>query len=63
MSSDSLDKERMALMLLKAIIFHYHGLDEEEEQILYRSAGELDAEKDWNGNSHYADAIEYAVAA
>ena len=36
----------MALMLLKAIIFHYHGLDEEEEQILYRSAGDLGAEKE-----------------
>ena len=30
-------------MLLKAIIFNYHGLDEEEEKILYRSASELDA--------------------
>ncbi len=30
-------------MLLKAIIFHYHGLDEEEEKILYRAAGDLDA--------------------
>ena len=33
-------------MLLKAIIFHYHGLDEDEEKILYRSAGELDSEKE-----------------
>ena len=33
-------------MLLKAIIFHYHGLDEEEEKILYRSAGELNAEQE-----------------
>ncbi len=33
-------------MLLKAIIFHYHGLDEAEEKILHRSAGELDAEKE-----------------
>lgn len=42
----NLDKERMALMLLKAIIFHYHGLDEDEEKILHRSAGELGAEKE-----------------
>lgn len=36
----------MALMLLKAIIFHYHGLDDDEEKILYRSATELEAEKE-----------------
>ena len=46
MDSSGLDKEKMALMLLKAIIFHYHGLDESEEKILHRSAGELDAEKE-----------------
>ena len=46
MSSGSLDKEMMALMLLKAIIFHYHGLDEDEEKILYRSAGDLGAEQE-----------------
>ena len=33
-------------MLLKAIIFHYHGLDEDEEKILYESAGELGAEQE-----------------
>lgn len=46
MESGKLNKEKMALMLLKAIIFHYHGLDEDEEKILYRSAGELDAENE-----------------
>lgn len=46
MSTGSLDKEMMALMLLKAIIFHYHGLDEDEEKILYESAGELGAEQE-----------------
>ncbi len=30
-------------MLLKSLIFHYHGLDEEERQILEDSAKELDA--------------------
>lgn len=33
-------------MLLKAIIFHYHGLDEDEEKILYRSAKEFGAEQE-----------------
>ncbi len=41
-----LNEEKKILMLLKAIIFHYHGLVEEEEKILYRSAAELDAEKE-----------------
>ena len=36
-------------MLLNSIIFHYHGLDEEEEQILRRISEELEAgnELDW----------------
>lgn len=46
MSQEDLNEEKMALMLLKAIIFHYHGLDDEEEKILYKSAAELDAEKE-----------------
>lgn len=46
MENEVLDKEKMVLMLLKAIIFHYHGLDEDEEQILLRSAGELDAQNE-----------------
>jgi len=46
MKSDGLDKEKMILMLLKAIIFHYHGLDEAEEKLLYRAAGEIDAEQE-----------------
>jgi len=41
-----LNEEKKSLMLLKAIIFHYHGLDEDEEKILYSSAGEIGAEKE-----------------
>jgi uncharacterized tellurite resistance protein B-like protein len=41
-----INEEKKSLMLLKAIIFHYHGLDEEEEKILYRSAGELNAHEE-----------------
>ena len=43
MTVSDIDEEKKSLMLLKAIIFHYHGLDEDEEKILYRSAGELNA--------------------
>ena len=46
MSFEGLNEEKKSLMLLKAIIFNYHGLDEEEEKILYRSAGELDAHEE-----------------
>ena len=46
MALAEIDEEKKSLMLLKAIIFHYHGLDEEEEQILYRSAGELNAHEE-----------------
>ena len=41
-----INEEKKSLMLLKAIIFHYHGLDEDEEKILYRSAGELNAHEE-----------------
>lgn len=36
-------------MLLKSLILHYHGLDEEEERILEQAADELDgqAELEW----------------
>jgi hypothetical protein len=44
MGLDFKHEEKKSLMLLKAIIFHYHGLDEDEEKILYRSAGELHAQ-------------------
>ena len=46
MSFEGLNAEKKSLMLLKAIIFNYHGLDEEEEKILYRSAGEMDAHEE-----------------
>jgi len=44
MSNAGLNEEKKSLMLLKAIIFNYHGLDEDEEKILYRTAGELNAQ-------------------
>jgi hypothetical protein len=35
-------EEKKAFLLLKSMIFHYHGLDEDEIQILERTAKELD---------------------
>ena len=37
-------EEKKAFMLLKSLILHYHGLDEDEERILNDSAKELDAQ-------------------
>ena len=34
-------EEKRIFFLLKSIIFHYHGLDEEEQQLLQESAVEL----------------------
>ena len=41
-----INEEKKSLMLLKAIIFHYHGLDEDEEKNLYHSARELNAHEE-----------------
>ncbi len=42
-------EEKKAFFLLKSVIFHYHGLDEDEQQILDETAEEYDAqdELDW----------------
>lgn len=37
-------EEKKSFLLLKSMIFHYHGLDEDEVQILERTAKELDAQ-------------------
>ncbi len=36
-------EEKKAFILLKSLIFHYHGLDDEEKQILNETADQLDA--------------------
>ena len=36
-------EEKKAYLLLKAVIFHYHGLDEDEQQLLDEAADRLDA--------------------
>ncbi|MGK7389302.1 MAG: hypothetical protein ACNS60_03100 [Candidatus Cyclobacteriaceae bacterium M2_1C_046] len=39
-------EEKQVYMLLKAVIFYYHGLDEEEKQNLLETAEELDAHEE-----------------
>jgi hypothetical protein len=42
-------QEKQALMLLKSLIFHYHGLDDDEKALLTETADQYDAhrELDW----------------
>jgi uncharacterized tellurite resistance protein B-like protein len=42
-------EEKRAFLLLKTVIFHYHGLDEDEKQVLEETAEEIDAteELEW----------------
>lgn len=41
---DSLTSEKKkAILLLKSVIFHYHGLDKEEQEILDKTAERFDA--------------------
>ena len=44
-------EEKKALLLLKSVIFHYHGLDEDEQKILDETAKQLDAQEElkWAG--------------
>ncbi|MGB5927460.1 MAG: hypothetical protein WBH03_04765 [Cyclobacteriaceae bacterium] len=36
-------EEKKAFLLLKSVIFHYHGLDEDEQKILDETARDLEA--------------------
>jgi hypothetical protein len=41
------EEEKKVFMLLKAVIFHYHGLDEEEKNDLLDTAEKLDAQEEY----------------
>jgi hypothetical protein len=41
-------EEKKVYMLLKSVIFHYHGLDEEEKNELDKTANELSAHEEYN---------------
>jgi hypothetical protein len=40
-------EEKKVYMLLKSVIFHYHGLDDEEKQDLDKTAEQLDADDEY----------------
>ena len=41
-------EEKKVFMLLKSVIFHYHGLDEQEKKDLDRTASDLDAQQEYS---------------
>lgn len=41
------EEEKKIYMLLKAVIYHYHGLDTEEKNDLEQTANELDAHQEY----------------
>lgn len=58
-------EEKKAFLLLKSVIFHYHGLDEDEQNMLNEVAAELGAEEElaWANafiSKDYYDAFERA---
>ena len=46
------EEERKAIMLLKSLIFHYHGLDEDEKSLLADSAKKHESKEElsWANN-------------
>jgi hypothetical protein len=46
-------EEKKVYMLLKSVIFHYHGLDDAEKEDLDRTSHELDAASEYNWALEY----------
>lgn len=55
------EEEKRVHMLLKAVIFHYHGLDEEEKRDLINTASELDAGEEYKWALDFV-ALDYITA-
>lgn len=54
-------EEKKVYMLLKSVIFHYHGLDEEEKQDLEKTAEELEAQREYKWALDFV-ALDYVTA-
>jgi uncharacterized tellurite resistance protein B-like protein len=54
-------EEKKAFLLLKSIIFHYHGLDEEEQKILDETAEKFDAFEELKWANDFI-AVDYYTA-
>jgi hypothetical protein len=53
--------EKKAFLLLKAIIFHYHGLDEEERRILEDTAFSIGADNELKWATQFIEEDYYNV--
>jgi hypothetical protein len=54
-------EEKKVYMLLKSVIFHYHGLDEEEKNDLEKTAEELEAQPEYKWALDFV-ALDYVTA-
>jgi uncharacterized tellurite resistance protein B-like protein len=54
-------EEKRVYMLLKSVIFHYHGLDDAERADLEKTARELDAQEEYKWASEFV-AQDYLTA-
>ncbi len=55
------EEEKRVYMLLKAVIYYYHGLDEAEKNDLDRTAGELNAAPEYQWALDFI-AVDYITA-
>ncbi len=55
------EEEKRVYLLLKAVIYYYHGLDEAEKKDLDRSAAELDAAAEYQWALDFI-AVDYITA-
>ena len=53
--------EKKAFLLLKSVIFHYHGLDEDEQQILDETAESLDAQEELEWANEFIEEDYYSA--
>jgi uncharacterized tellurite resistance protein B-like protein len=54
-------EQKKAILLLKSVIFHYHGLDKEEKEILDKTAQKFDAWEELKWANEFI-AVDYYTA-
>ncbi len=54
-------EEKKAILLLKSVIFHYHGLDNDEKEILDKTAQKFDAWEELKWANEFI-AVDYYTA-
>lgn len=54
-------EQKKAILLLKSVIFHYHGLDNEEKEILNKTAQKFDAWEELKWANEFI-AVDYYTA-